>query len=213
MERADAGAVCVVGLGNPGRRYAETRHNTGFAVVDALAERLGTPPEEFRGDQYRWRGGHKERIVFLCKPWTYMNLSGAAVRTLMRETGLEPSNMLVVCDEAAFPLGKLRLRGQGSSGGHNGMRSVIEAVGSGNFPRLRCGIGAPEGDYAEYVLSRFTREEESAAREMVRRAADAAICWIDEGLERAMNIYNAGSAADPGTNTEADAVRPQAYKE
>lgn len=211
MERTEAGALCVVGLGNPGRRYAGTRHNVGFAVVDAVAARLRTPPAELAGDQHLARGEYGGRSVLLSKPRTFMNLSGSAVHTLMRETGADPAALLVVCDDAALPLGRLRLRGQGSSGGHNGLRSVIEALGGGNFPRLRCGIGAPAGEeeYAEYVLSPFREEERAAAEEMVRRAAEAAMCWIAEGLERAMNIFNTGPAEDPETNTEADAPRPQ----
>jgi PTH1 family peptidyl-tRNA hydrolase len=214
-EQADRGehsaaTVCIVGLGNPGGRYAGTRHNVGFDVVDMLAEIFGAPVPQFRRDQYLTEGRRGEVRVLLSKPWTFMNLSGSAVRALMEETGLASFDLLVVVDDTALPLGRLRLRGKGSSGGHNGIRSVIEELGSGDFPRLRCGIGAPDAgeDVAAYVLSRFRDEEQGAKEEMVRRAAEAAILWIEEGLDRAMNVYNTGPATDPGSDIAPDADRP-----
>jgi PTH1 family peptidyl-tRNA hydrolase len=192
-DRASAGGPrAVVGLGNPGERYRETRHNLGFRVVETLARRLGVALDATECNSVTGRRGDDLLLVL---PQTYMNRSGYAVRCLVERHGLEPGDVLVVYDEVALPLGRLRLRPGGSPGGHRGMESVVENLRTDRVPRLRLGCGAEEGpppadDLVEYVLSPFRPEEREAAGEMVERAADACRAWLGEGIEAAMNRYN-----------------------
>jgi PTH1 family peptidyl-tRNA hydrolase len=183
----------VVGLGNPGREYARTRHNVGFRVVEALASRWGGSFR--RGLRIAARtcevsagaGGE----VLLVQPLTYMNASGDAVAPLLRKRGLGAGDVLVIVDDADLEPGRLRLRPGGGSGGHNGLRSLIERLGTEGFARVRVGVGRRGGgDLREHVLSRFAKAEEAVADEAVARAADAAACWVEEGIEAAMNRYN-----------------------
>lgn len=181
----------VVGLGNPGPRYRNTRHNVGFWVVDELARRWGVEDAWRERDQAlvaRQPGG-----ALLAKPMTYMNHSGFAVARLRHFYRIEPSDILVVLDEAALPLGRLRARARGSAGGHNGLKSVIEQLGTTEVPRLRIGVGRQDmrEDLADYVLSAFDPDEIETIRAATLRAADAAEMFVAEGIERVMNTFNA----------------------
>jgi len=186
-------AWLVVFLGNPGPRYEGTRHNAGFMTADALAKDLG-----LRIDRLRFRaltaqceiGGAK---VLLMKPQTYMNLSGEAVAQAARFYKIAPEHVLVVSDETALPIGALRVRRKGSAGGHNGLKSVIAALGSEDFPRIRLGVGAPphpDYDMAEWVLSSFKNQDAEDMARSAQRAADAVKSYIAAGADRTMNLYN-----------------------
>jgi PTH1 family peptidyl-tRNA hydrolase len=180
----------IVGLGNPGKRYEGTRHNLGFAVVDRLSRRwrIDMSREKF----HAWFGDGRfgeERIVLL-KPTTFMNKSGQAVWPAIRFYDCQPADLLVILDDAAMPLGQLRMRARGSGGGHNGLQSVIDRVGSTEFPRLRLGIDAPQRVSAGYVLSRFSESELPAVEEMMETAVDAVKCWIENGPVATMNRFN-----------------------
>ena len=179
----------IVGLGNPGREYAGTRHNIGFEVIDEVARRWNVRlrPWKSAADVVVVPG----RSAVLVEPQTFMNLSGDAVGRVAAFHKLEPADVLVVVDEVQLPLGRIRLRRSGSSGGHNGLKSIIQHIGTG-FPRLRIGVGRgdPKWDLADHVLSRFGREEREAVAEAVNRAADAVEMFVDEGIEVAMNRFN-----------------------
>lgn len=181
----------ILGLGNPGPRYAETRHNVGFRVVETLARRRRL---RLGGGECSCRVGWDRELV-LAAPQTYMNRSGYAARCLAERRSLEPQAFLVVYDEIQLPLGTLRLRSQGSPGGHRGMESVLESLGSDRVPRLRLGIagaGGPPGseEMVDYVLEPFAEDEEEKVEEMVERAADACEVWAAEGAEAAMQRFN-----------------------
>lgn len=183
----------IVGLGNPGERYARTRHNIGFEAIDTLARRHGL---EFRGKRANSliaEGQIAGQRVALAKPQTYMNLSGQAVSSLRNWYKIDPAReLLVVYDDLDLPFGKLRLRERGSAGTHNGMRSIVAQLGSSDFPRLRVGIDQPPGkmDAAAYVLSRFRKEEEAELPFLLDTIADAVELVLREGLTAAMNRYN-----------------------
>lgn len=181
----------ILGLGNPGSEYRETRHNVGFLVVDELARRLGAALEA--GD-CRCRIGRSEELI-LAQPQTFMNRSGYAASCLREVRGIEPGEMLVVYDDVDLPLGSLRLRPGGSPGGHRGMESVVENLRTDRIPRLRLGIRegetAPKGEaLVDFVLSPFPEELWDEVDRMLERAADACEAWIDEGIDRAMNRFN-----------------------
>ncbi len=192
----------VVGLGNPGKEYESTRHNIGFAVLDRLAEKFGC---SFRS---KWRfsakiaeaaAGDAGKVV-LAKPQTFMNRSGTAVNTLLQWLKVEPTQLLVVVDDADLPLGQIRLRVAGGSGGHNGLRSIIETLGGNEeFARLRVGIGrsAPLGaDISGHVLGRFAPPERELAGQAVADAVEAIDCCLREGVTEAMNQFNRKKSAD-----------------
>jgi peptidyl-tRNA hydrolase, PTH1 family len=183
----------IVGLGNPGRKYAATRHNIGFEVLAELAQRHGAerPKAKFDGELTEARIG--EDRVLLLWPLTYMNNSGACVQPARDFYKITNEDLLVICDDVSLPTGKLRLRAQGSSGGQKGLKDIIRRLGTEEFPRLRIGIGALPPGWAmpDYVLSKFTKEEEPTAREAIVRAADAVGDWIRQGIAVAMNKYNA----------------------
>lgn len=188
----------VVGLGNPGPRYAETRHNMGFQVVGRLARDLEAAPAvtRARAEAFRARpaGGPGEEVL-LVRPLTYMNRSGQALEELAAELGPEwpgPAGVLVVVDDIYLPFGRLRLKGEGSDGGHNGLKSVTAALGTTGFPRLRCGVGPlPEGaDLIEFVLDPWAPAERDELPGLVERAAAAARCCLVDGLGPAMNEFN-----------------------
>jgi PTH1 family peptidyl-tRNA hydrolase len=188
----------IVGLGNPGREYAGTRHNIGFEVIDEVARRWNVRlrPWKSAADLAVVTG----RSAVLVEPQTFMNLSGDAVGRVAAFHKLEPADVLVVVDEVQLPLGRIRLRRAGSSGGHNGLKSIIQHIGT-EFPRLRIGVGRgdPKWDLADHVLSRFGREEREAVAEAVNRAADAVEMFVDEGIEVAMNRFNQ-SPVEGGTS-------------
>lgn len=191
---------CIVGLGNPGQKYHGTRHNAGFAVVDLLASRHALTWESAPADALmaRWR----QQSALLVKPLTFMNLSGRAVGELLRYFKIDPADMLVVVDEVQLPLGRLRARPSGSAGGHNGLKSLIEQLGTDKFPRLRIGVGRGDGrrDLADHVLSKFDASEREAADEAIARAADASELFISEGIAAVMNRFN--GPADIGKQRE-----------
>lgn len=181
----------VLGLGNPGEEYARTRHNVGFRVVDALARRWGV---EARRRKFLAHVAEAERAgarVLLAKPGTYMNASGRSARAILDFYGLAPEALCTVSDDVNLPLGRLRVRRGGSAGGHKGLASVAEHLGTEAFARLRVGVGAPRGERRDYVLSPFRGAEAEEAEAAVERAADAVECWVGEGVERCMNRYNA----------------------
>ncbi len=182
----------VVGLGNPGKEYENTRHNVGFMVVDELARRLRVrePREECLSHVYRVHVAG--RPVLLAKPQTYMNNSGFAVINLLEEYGVDPESMLVVHDDLDLPLGMIRLRLSGSSGGHRGVESIIKHIKTQNFPRLKVGIGRPKKkeDVVRYVLSPFSKEEEDLVRSVIRRAGECVLRSIELSPETAMEFCN-----------------------
>ncbi|MDH7515270.1 MAG: aminoacyl-tRNA hydrolase [Bacteroidota bacterium] len=189
---------CVVGLGNPGARYAATRHNVGFAVIAELAMRFHAEPERDEGDCRITAVSYAETALLLCRPWTYMNRSGEAVARLVREGRIDPSRTLIVLDDIALPLGSLRIRRAGSSGGHRGLASIIGAIGTEDIPRLRCGIGplAIGIEAAEFVLAPFEPHELAAVHDMIDRAASAVESILREGWERAMSRWNSIAPTD-----------------
>lgn len=183
----------IVGLGNPGRDYAHTPHNLGFAVVERLVEeaRIRTRQRAFRA--HLWRGRLDAKEVLLAQPQTYMNLSGVAVAELLRAERLKPADLIVVADDVALPWGQLRIRERGSAGGHNGLESVVAEVGSTEFLRVRLGIqprGDEVGDLAEYVLTPMGPEERRLAAEMVAEATEAVRVILREGPKKAMTRFN-----------------------
>ena len=182
----------VVGLGNPGRRYEGTRHNIGFAVADEVARRHGMVFESGRADTLTARRGRGAAALLVVKPLTMMNLSGEAVAGVAGFYKIEPPAILVVADDVNLPLGRLRLRASGTAGGHNGFRSIIECLGTGEFPRLRVGVGRgdPRRDLADHVLARFDGDERDEVERTIARAADAVETFLAEGIEAAMNRYN-----------------------
>jgi peptidyl-tRNA hydrolase, PTH1 family len=184
----------IVGLGNPGKEYRETRHNVGFMVADELARRHqltwaiapGQVPETFVAKRFA------EPAWMLAKPLTYMNRSGEAVAALARYYDIPASELLVVVDEAALPFTRLRARARGSAGGHNGLKSVIAGLGSTEFPRLRLGVGRGDGrrDLADHVLAKFEGGERADLETFIARAADAAEMFAVAGIGQVMNTYN-----------------------
>ena len=199
----------IVGLGNPGSTYENTRHNIGFVVVDALARSMNIEMQSTlqRGffDRVRRRPGrtaqgahtlgigrYRGRNFGLLKPLTYMNESGEALAPVMRRLKLQPSDILVVLDDINLPLGAIRIRPRGSDGGHNGLKSIIRRINSENFPRMRLGVGSNfgRGHQARYVLSSFDEEEQPVVAETITQACKAAQCFVTQGIETSMNRYN-----------------------
>ena len=178
----------VAGLGNPGPEYAATRHNIGFMVVDQFAAQFGSTWEK----STKWDAlSAKCGAVLLVKPMSFMNRSGYPLLTITQFYEIEPREILVVLDDLALPLGRLRLRSRGGSGSHNGLESIIMQFGTEEIPRLRIGIGeAPHEGSVDYVLSRFFQEEKPTVRSTIDRAVQAAKCAIDNGLNSAMNTFN-----------------------
>ncbi len=178
----------VAGLGNPGREYSATRHNIGFMVADQLAAQFGSIWEK----STKWNAVlAKCRHVFLAKPTSYMNRSGYPLLAIAQFYKIEPGQILLMLDDMALPLGRLRLRASGGSGSHNGLESVIMQFGTEEIPRLRIGIGeAPPAGSVDYVLSRFLEEEKPIVRSAIDRAVEAVKCAIDNDLISAMNIFN-----------------------
>ena len=194
----------VVGLGNPGRRYERTRHNVGYMVVDALRERAGGPGERETAHSLLCRATIGDREVALAKPLLFMNRSGRAVQALLAKLGEEVGGLLVVADDFHLDFGVLRVRRGGSHGGHNGLRSIIEVLGTPDFARLRIGIGAaPAGeDPADYVLEKFGRDEAARLPDVVSDATDCVTRALNEGLEKAMNRHNRKPGPVPGEPAE-----------
>ena len=183
----------IVGLGNPGREYERTRHNCGFRAIDLLADMLGCKIDrsKFQGLYGQVsRGGSK---IYLLKPLTYMNLSGRSVLQLSAIFRIPPQRIIVLFDDISLPPGRLRIRADGSAGGHNGIKSIISELGSQEFPRVKIGVGAKahaEQDLADWVLSTFSAGEEKDLAVALKNAAEAALCIIDAGVPEAANRYN-----------------------
>ena len=183
----------VAGLGNPGREYTGTRHNVGFEVVDLLARRHHLLwPAKFDGPSVEARWRRPDVDVLLVKPLTYMNLSGRAVSDLLRFYKIEVPDVLIVSDDVNLPLGRLRVRATGSEGGHNGLRSIAESLGTIDYARLRIGVGRGDirRDLGDHVLARFEPDEQAGIEDAIARAADAVESWIVDGLARVMNTFN-----------------------
>ena len=180
----------VVGLGNPGARYAGTRHNVGFDVVDVLARRhsIGMAAEKFHG--WFGQGDIRGERVALLKPTTFMNRSGQAVAAAVRFFRLEALDLLVISDDLALPLGRIRMRVGGSAGSHNGLQDILDRVGSDQWCRLRVGIGAAAFETSAYVLGRFAPEEETVIKRVCERSADAVESWLADGPELTMTRFN-----------------------
>jgi len=188
----DTTTKLIVGLGNPGKEYEHTRHNVGFDIVDqfARAHAIALTGRDHRAIIGDGRVG--ESRVYLLKPQTYMNLSGEAVALFLRQKPLELSDILVVADDIALPVGRIRMRPGGSAGGHNGLKSLIAHFHSNEFPRLRIGVGAPVDPsiQIDFVLGRFSKAEQETVDEAMNRAVEAIEMWIAEGVEPAMNQFN-----------------------
>lgn len=182
----------IVGLGNPGRAYAHTRHNVGFDVIDILAKRRNTRVLGRRSRALVGSFDHGGEEILLVKPQTFMNDSGDAVAQIARSCKLDPGEVLVIHDDMDLPLGKLRIRTRGSSGGHKGIKSIMAHLGSEEFPRIRIGIGH-EGEAIDHVLSRFGRKEREIMDDTLQRAADAVETILEDGIDAAMNEYNRAS--------------------
>lgn len=184
----------IAGLGNPGRQYEHTRHNAGFDTMAVISRRLGVQPGKKQLQGLTGEYVTPEKRVILCMPLTYMNLSGECLAALLRFYDVKPDHLLVIYDDIDLPLGRIRVRKNGSAGTHNGMRSIVSCLGTQDFPRVRVGTGAkPEGwDLADWVLSGYASAEDRALiNEAFDTAASAALDWIDAGITHTMNIYNA----------------------
>lgn len=185
--------IIIAGLGNPGGKYDHTRHNTGFEVLDILSDKWGIKTDAAKFRSVIGIGAHKGKKVLLLKPQTYMNLSGEAVSEAVSFYKADPaSDLIVIYDDIDLPVGRIRIREEGSAGGHKGMKNIIERLGTESFVRVRLGVGAkpPEWDLADWVLSRFPSEDEDIMKEARERAADAVEDIISGGVGHAMSGYN-----------------------
>jgi PTH1 family peptidyl-tRNA hydrolase len=193
----------IVGLGNPGADYEGSRHNAGFLVVAGLAEACGLVLSAGRGDFISGNGRIEGTSVRLTLPLTYMNRSGLAVAQILAEADVTASEMLVICDDVNLPLGQLRLRPSGSDGGHNGLASIIESLGTESFARLRLGVGSPpQGeDRADYVLDTFREDERETVADMVERSISAVRSVLRDGIDSAMTVCNRRTDADDRKGT------------
>lgn len=183
----------VVFLGNPGLKYNGTRHNAGFMAADAMEKKLGVRINRLRFKALTQTADIGGQKVMLMKPQTFMNLSGDAVIQAVRFYKIPPEQVIVVSDEVALPIGRLRVRRSGSAGGHNGLKSIIARLGTDKFPRVRLGVGAPphpDYDMADWVLAAFKGQDAADMERLAQTAADAIECYIAEGADRAMNKYN-----------------------
>ncbi len=183
----------IVGLGNPGSQYEQTRHNMGFLVIDRLSDQWGIPVKKLKFQSQYGLGQAEGKRTLLLRPQTFMNLSGEALRDCIQFYKVPLTRTIVVYDDISLPLGKLRLRGKGSDGGHNGIKSILYQCQSDVFPRIKVGIGAPDHpDFttANWVLGRFSEEERPLVADMVTKTADAVRTIMTHGLDRAMNTYN-----------------------
>jgi PTH1 family peptidyl-tRNA hydrolase len=183
----------IVGLGNPGIQYENTRHNAGFIALDAIADAWGIKVDKAKFRAYMGEGKVGDKRVLLLKPQTYMNNSGEAVSQAMKFYKLSPQNVLLLFDDISLPVGGLRVRRQGSAGGQNGVKSIIALCGSDTFPRIKMGIGAkPHPDYnlADWVLSKFSKTELETVKETAKKAVGAARLIVDGNIEEAMNQYS-----------------------
>jgi PTH1 family peptidyl-tRNA hydrolase len=192
-KRAMIDIKIVVGLGNPGSEYIETRHNTGFQVIDSLAELLHIEVKKRKFSARLGDGEYAGKKLILLKPWRFMNRSGQVVATAVGFYKLGPENLMIVTDDLALEPGVIRLRARGSAGGHNGLADIIEKLGTNGFARCRVGIGSKiesGRDQVGYVLGKPTQDQKTMLEAAVSKARDAILCWIEYGIETAMNKYN-----------------------
>ena len=184
--------LIIAGLGNPGKEYENTRHNAGFMVMDALAEKIGADISEKKHKALCGKGVIGGEKVILMKPQTYMNSSGESIRAAADYYKVDPEDILIVYDDISLAPGQLRIRAKGSAGGHNGIKSIIAHLGTQEFPRVKVGVGEkPKGyDLADYVLSRFQKDERVLMEEAFERAGEAAVCMMNDTMEHAMNQFN-----------------------
>ena len=183
----------IVGLGNPGREYEKTRHNAGFRAMDILAQKLGCKPDKLKYQGLYCQVNYQGKKLLLLKPQTFMNLSGRSVAPLASFFKVPAKNIIVMFDDISLPPGRLRIRADGSAGGHNGIKSIIAELGNQDFPRVKIGVGAkphPEMELADWVLSTFSASEEKALKNSLEWAGEAALAIIDHGVPEAANRYN-----------------------
>lgn len=193
MFRKESETWLIVGLGNPGKEYERSRHNCGFRAVDTLAEKLGCKIDRAKFQGLYGQTTYKGKKLMLLKPMTYMNLSGRSVLQLSAYFSIPPQKIIVMFDDISLEPGRLRIRPDGSAGGHNGIKSIIQELGSQAFPRVKIGVGAkphPDYDLADWVLSSFSAQEEKALGISLPNAADAALAIIDYGVPEAANKFN-----------------------
>lgn len=183
----------IVGLGNPGREYEKTRHNAGWRALDRVAEKLGCKVDKGKFQGLYGQTTYADSKVFLLKPQTFMNLSGRSVLQISAFFKVPPARIIVLFDDISLEPGRLRIRRDGSAGGHNGIKSIIQELGSQDFPRVKIGVGAkphPDFDLADWVLSTFSAQEEKALAAALDRAADAALCIMEKGVPEASSRYS-----------------------
>lgn len=183
----------IVGLGNPGEKYSHTRHNVGFDVIDILSQKLDIPVKKLKCRATIGEGMLGGEKIVLIKPQTFMNLSGLTVSDALSWYKAEPKDMLLIVDDIDLPLGQVRIRAKGGPGTHNGLRHIVQCTGTGDFPRVRVGVGAPppEWDLADWVLSKYADEaSRKTAFDAYMLAAEAALCWAEHGIDLAMNRHN-----------------------
>lgn len=185
----------LIGLGNPGREYKDTRHNFGFMLIDRIAVRLNARGMKVQSKAIVTDAMYEDRKLILAKPQTYMNLSGQSVQGLVHFYKIPLTNLMVLSDDLDIPFGTIRIRAAGGPGGQRGLSSVIESLGTKDFPRLRLGIGRPPGrmDPANFILQNFSRDEVKSISEILDRSADAALEFVKNGLDAAMNKFNGGT--------------------
>ena len=207
----------IVGLGNPGRKYDGTRHNAGFDVIDELVDRLGAGGPVHFGKSMIGKGVIGGQKVILVKPLTYMNLSGEAVREICSFYKVDHhDHLLVISDDVDLPVGHLRIRKKGSAGGHNGLKNIIQHMGDDEFTRIRIGVGgkpAPGADLSNHVLGHFAGEDKAIVEQAFEKAADAVVCALDQGPDKAMNLYNTKTQKKPKKRkeeAEAGQAQPEA---
>lgn len=196
---------CIVGLGNPDKKYENTRHNIGFDVIDAIAEKYSIAVRERGCKALFGKGAIEGQRAILVKPQTYMNLSGESVREVMDYYKIEPEDLIVISDDVALAVGQIRIRKKGSAGGHNGLKNIILHLGTEDFKRIRVGVGEKpkEWDLADHVLGHFSNEEREAMEGSIKDAVAVVEIMVTEGPDRAMNLYNRKRiAAVPDQNSE-----------
>ncbi len=197
--------IVIVGLGNPGRQYEQTRHNVGFTTLDLLAQRHGIKVNKIKHKALVGEGSLSGQKVLLVKPQTYMNLSGESIREILAYYKIPAENLMVIYDDVDTPFGGIRIRKQGSAGTHNGMKSIIYQIQDQDFPRIRIGIGAQENmDMASFVLSGFNKDEKGKIEEAITLAADAVETIISSGIDIAMNKYNVKKTKARNMDEETD---------
>ena len=183
----------IVGLGNPGKEYEKTRHNVGFRSVELVAGQLKTKIDKVKFKALTRMVNHQGKKILLVEPQTYMNLSGAAVSALATYYKVKPDHILVIFDDISLPVGRIRIRRDGSAGGHNGIKSIIQSLGTDQFPRVKVGVGAkphPDYDLASWVLSNFSPQEEKLLAPAVQDAAEAALLLLEQGVQAAAGKFN-----------------------